>query len=296
MKTVMITGANSGLGYETARQIAKNKDYAVILACRNEKKAEQARQNIIADTDNPEICVQILDTSSLGSVRQCVEDLKKEHVHLNVLINNAGISGMHNGMTPEGFELVFATNYLGHYLLTMELLDTMDPEAEIMNVTSDMHNPPGGIAWKGADYCAYHGQNERRRYSYSKLCNILFTYRLADELKKRHSGIRVNCFNPGFMGDTNFAGGHGGSARGLMVKATMPERYGTLKDSSKALTDLVTGESFTTDNGVYYDRNYGIGISSDLSHEQKVQEELWEKSQEYTGIDAEEILKNLPES
>lgn len=295
MKTVMITGGNSGLGYETARRIAANKDYAVILACRNSRKAEKAQQDIIRDTDNPDISVQMLDTSSLASVRQCVQDLKKEHVHLNVLINNAGISAMHKGTTPEGFELVFATNYLGHYLLTMELLDSMDPEAQILNVTSDMHNPPGGIVWKGADYCAYQAQNDRRRYSYSKLCNILFTYKLAEELKKHNSRIRVNCFNPGYMADTGFAGSHGGSARTEMVKVMMPDRYGTLEDSSKALTELVTGESFTMNNGIYYDRQYGIGTSSDLSHDQKVQDELWEKSQGYTGIDAEEILKNLPE-
>lgn len=291
MKNVMITGSNSGLGFETAKRIASDKNYAIILACRNQEKAQEAQQKIIQETNNPNVSVQILDTSSLASARKCVERLRKENVHLYALVNNAGISVMHEGITSEGFELVFATNYLGHYLLTMELLNSMDKDGKIINVTSDMHNPPGGITWKGADYIAYEANKDRHRYSYSKLCNILFTYKLAEELKQYHSAITVNCFNPGFMADTHFAGSHGGHARGLMVKKTMPERYGNLEDSSKALANLVTGN--LNISGAYFDRANGIGVSSDLSHDSKVQEELWEKSQAYTGINAEEIISHL---
>lgn len=293
MKTVMITGANSGLGFETARKIAGNKDYAVILACRNPEKAELARENIVSETDNKNISVQILDTSDLTSVRNCAADIKEKDMHLDALVCNAGISPLHHGTTKDGFELVFATNYLGHYLLVMELLSSMNQHARIINVTSDMHNPPQGIQWKGVNYLAYQAQDDRQRYSYSKLCNILFTYRLAEELKKRNSTICVNCFNPGYMSATNFSGGHGGNARALMVKATMPDRYGTLEDSSEALTKLVTDQTLTNVSGQYYDRSYGIGKSSELSHDQEVQNELWKKSQEYTGISAEEILNNL---
>lgn len=293
MKNVMITGANSGLGFETAKRIASDKNYAIILACRNQERAQEAQQKIIQETNNPNVSVQILDTSSLSSVRHCVEDLKDKNVHLYALVNNAGISGMHEGITSEGFELVFATNYLGHYLLTMELLNSMDKNGRIINVTSDMHNPPGGITWNGADYIAYEAKKDRHRYSYSKLCNILFTYKLSDELQKHGNDITVNCFNPGFMADTHFAGPHGGSARGFMVRKTMPERYGNLEDSSKVLADLVTNSDFNKISGAYFDRTNGIGVSSELSHDSKVQEELWEKNQTYTGINAEEIINHL---
>lgn len=295
MKTVMITGADSGLGFETAKKVAgsgKN-EYSVILACRNADKAERAGQDIISDTGNQNITVQILDTSSLASVRKCVSELQAKNIHLDALVCNAGISPMHSGTTEEGFELVFATNYLGHYLLTMELLPFMNPKARILCVTSDMHNPPMGIKWKDADYLAYHAQNDRQRYSFSKLCAILFTYRLASELKKRGSSITVNCFNPGFMAATNFSGGHGGSARAVMVKAAMPDRYGTLEGSSSALASLVTDDKYAAVSGKYFDRTYGIGNSSDLSHDEKVQEELWTKSQEYTGIKADDLLNEV---
>lgn len=293
MKTVMITGANSGLGFETARKVAKDKNDAVILACRNMEKAESARQRIIDDTGNQNISVQKLDTSDLTSVRDCVKDLQDKAIHLDVLLCNAGIAPTKSGTTADSFELVFATNYLGHYLLTMLLLPSLNPHAQIIHVTSDMHNPPMGIKWKGADYLAYHAQKDKRRYSYSKLCNILFTYHLSSVLKEMHSTITVNCFNPGFMVDTNFSGGHHGSAHAVMVKNTMPERYGTLESSSTALASLVTDDTYAWASGAYFDRTNGIGTSSELSHDQKVQEELWTKSQEYTDIDAAEILKTL---
>ncbi len=291
-KTVMITGANSGLGFETAKNIARDKNYAVILACRNAEKADKARRDIIEETGNQNITVQILDTSDLSSVRNCVKEIKSKNISLDTLINNAGISPAHSGTTADGFELVFATNYLGHFLLTMELLPVMKEHAEIMNVTSDMHNPPQGITWKGADYIAYQAQNDRQRYSYSKLCNILFTYRLADELTKKGSSITVNCFNPGFMADTNFSGGHG-KARSVMVKATMPDRYGTLESSADALAEILTDDRNQSVTGKYFDRTFGIKKSSDLSYDTKIQEELWNKSQEYTGINAETILNDL---
>lgn len=293
MKKVMITGADSGLGFETAKKIAENKEYELILACRNPEKAERAKQEIVSRTGNENILIQILDTSDLTSVRNCVNQIRSKNIQLDTLICNAGISPQHHGTTADGFELVFETNYLGHYLLVMELLGSMKENSQIINVTSDMHNPPGGITWKGVDYLAYRAQDDRRRYSYSKLCNILFTYRLAEELRKRDSTIRVNCFNPGYMADTNFSGGHSNSAHTLMVKKTMPQSYSTLEDSSKALTQLVTDQGLTKVSSAYYDRSYGIGKSSELSHNPEVQNELWSKSQEYTGINAEEILSHL---
>lgn len=147
-KTVMITGGNSGLEFETAKDIACDKNYAVILACRNAEKAEKAEKagrDIIEETGNQNITVQILDTSDLSSVRNCVKEIKSKNITLDALVCNAGISPMHSGTTADGFELVFATNYLGHFLLTMEVLPMMKDHGGIMNVTSDMHNLPGGI-------------------------------------------------------------------------------------------------------------------------------------------------------
>ena len=122
MKNIIITGANSGLGFETAKKIAADKDYRVILACRNAEKAAVAKEKIIADTGNEAVETLRLDTSLLSSVREFADNFVNVYGTVDVLINNAGISPMRDsGTTEEGFEVVFATNYLGHFLLTQLL-------------------------------------------------------------------------------------------------------------------------------------------------------------------------------
>ena len=120
MKNVIITGANSGLGFETAKKIAANKEYRVILACRNMVKAQAAKEDIIAATGNENVEVQIIDTSSFKSVHNFDKNIIDAGIEIDVLINNAGISPMRGtGLTADGFDIVFETNYLGHFLLTL---------------------------------------------------------------------------------------------------------------------------------------------------------------------------------
>ena len=285
MKNVIITGANSGLGYETAKKIAGDHDFRVILACRNEEKAVRAKADIISATGNGQIVPMKLDTSSLVSVRAFADAFIDRYGTVDVLINNAGISPMRDsGLTEEGFEVVFATNYLGHFLLTQLLLPHFNANGRIINVTSDMHNPPGDIEWKGVEYLAHDALNDRQRYSYSKLCMIYFTHKLAEILKEQGSSVTVNSFNPGFMATTNFSGGHMDKARALMVKATMPDRYGDLETSSDALARIATDPQFRGVSGLYYDRSTDTRGSSDLSYVKENQEELWQKSLAYCGI------------
>ena len=188
MKNVIITGANSGLGFETAKKIAKNKDYRLVLACRNAEKAETAKGKIIAETGNENVDYLILDTSLLSSVRAFADAFISKYGTVDVLINNAGISSMgESRSTEEGFEVVFATNYLGHFLLTQLLLPHFSAYGRIINITSDMHNPPGGIEWKGVEYLAHEAMTDRKRYAYSKLCTIYFTLKLNEILKGKGS-------------------------------------------------------------------------------------------------------------
>ncbi|WP_049946270.1 SDR family NAD(P)-dependent oxidoreductase [Butyrivibrio sp. WCD2001] len=285
MKNVIITGANSGLGFETAKKIAKSRDYRVILACRNDVKASQARADISASTGNENIVSMKLDTSSLSSVRAFADKYINEYGTVDVLINNAGISSMRDsGMTEEGFEIVFATNYLGHFLLTQLLLPHFAADGRIINVTSDMHNPPGGIEWKGADYIAYEAVGDRKNYAYSKLAAIYLTLKLDEEFRKSGDSITVNSFNPGFMAATNFSGGHADKARALVVKTTMPDRYGELEKSSEALFQIATDEQFSNISGKYFDRSTNIKESSALSYVKENRNELWEKSLKYCGL------------
>ena len=285
MKNVIITGANSGLGFETAKKIAADKDYRVILACRNDVKAAQAKADIKAATGNENIEAMKLDTSLLSSVRTFADAYIKEYGTVDVLINNAGISAMRDkGMTQEGFELIFATNYLGHFLLTQLLLPHMATDGRIINITSDMHNPPGGIEWKGVDYLAYEAAEDGKRYAFSKLCAIYFTHKLDEILKEQGAAVTVNAFNPGFMATTNFSGGHADKARALLVKTTMPERYGELESSSDALAQIAVQAEFTKISGEYFDRSTNTKKSSDLSYDKDHKEELWDKSMEYCGL------------
>ena len=285
MKTIIITGANSGLGFETARKVAKNQDYKVILACRNMEKAEQAKEKIVGDTGNDNVVTMQLDTSSLASVRSFAEKIEASGETVDALVNNAGITAMGNtGMTEEGFELVFATNYLGHFLLIQSLLPHMAEDGRIINVSSDMHNPPGGgLTWNGVEAIAHPAEDDRRKYSYSKLCMIYLTHELSRRLQEEGRHITVNSFNPGFMADTNFSKG-GGKARELMVKATMPDRYGKLETSSDALAQLVVEEQFGKVSGEYFDRSTNTAKSSDLSYNDENAKELWDKSIEYCTL------------
>ena len=284
MRTVIITGANSGLGFETAKKIAKNLEYQVILSCRNLEKAENAKQIIIKETGNQNIKVMKIDTSSLASVRAFADEFLSLNEKIDVLINNAGISPMAaSGLTDEGFEVVFATNYLGHFLLTQLLLPTFKDTARIINITSDMHNPPGGgISWPGSDYLAHPQEDDRRKYSYSKLCMIYFSHKLDRVLKEKNKHIIVNSFNPGFMADTNFS--KGGKAREAMIKISMPDRFGKLETSSSALADVATLDELKDISGAYFDRSTKTIRSSELSYNQDNEEELWQKSLEFVGL------------
>lgn len=283
MRTIIITGANSGLGFETAKKIAKNKDYEIILACRNIDKANKAKKEIISETNNNNIIVMEIDTSSLESVRNFATDFKKLNKKVYGLINNAGISPMgHNGISKDGVEIVCATNYLGHFLLTHLLLPYLEENAKIFNVTSDMHNPPGGMKWIDPELLFHPIENDRKKYSYSKLCNIYFTYELDEMLRKDNSNILVNAFNPGMM-NTNFSGGHNSPARTAMVKLTMPERLGDLDKSSSALAELVVNDEYK-DTCKYYDRSTNYINSSELSYNVENRKDLWEKSLTITGI------------
>ena len=270
MKNVIITGGNSGLGYETALKVAKSSDeFNVILACRNLKKAEKARKKIIEESGNPNIDSSELDVSSLSSVRNFAENLEYDKIY--ALLCNAGISGESTGLSEDGVDIVFATNHLGHFLLTNLLLDRITDK--IFATSSDMHDPPRGIKWIGAQKLAYPDEKLAKspaRYSYSKLCNLYFVYELA-----KKTDISVNAFNPGLM-KTNLMKINRLSTE--FVKRTMPERLGDLKTSSDAYANLVIANDLS-ESGCYFDRSTNTKKTSDLSYDAYNSKELWDLSE-----------------
>ncbi|MGB3801050.1 MAG: SDR family oxidoreductase [Lewinella sp.] len=206
-RTVLITGANDGIGRATAERLA-HKGYHLVLACRDETKAQQTADELVRKTGNENIDTIPLDLSDLTSVREASELYLAEHARLDVLINNAGIYSDKLAFTKDGYELQFGVNHLGHFLLTLNLLPAMQCSnlcSRVINVSSAMHTK-AGIDFgnlrgeRGAD--SYAGG---KAYAQSKLANILFT----KELDRRHgSELTTNCLHPGVVG-TSLANKHG---------------------------------------------------------------------------------------
>ena len=285
LKTVIITGANSGLGFETTKKIASDTNFRLILACRNREKAKDAAAQIITETGNQNIICMQLDTASLKSVWQFEKDyIQAGYGTVYALLCNAGISGTHTGLTEDGFDVVFQTNHLGHFLLTRLMLPHMAEEGRIFITSSDMHDAPSGnMVWKGTESLAHPNEKLAKdsiRYSYSKLCNLYFTYELTRRLCNSGKKLYVNAFNPGLM-KTNFMPLTKASM--MFVKTTMPHRFGDLETSSSALAELVLSEQLVTKSGQYYDRSTHTCPSSELSYNEENADELWEASENYVN-------------
>lgn len=281
-KTYVITGGNSGLGFETAKRLAmKSDENTIILACRCLDKGHIATQKIQQITKNQNIEVIKLNLCELESVIAFAEEIKRRQMVIDGLDNNAGISGIHTGLTKDGIDIVFQSNHLGHFLLTNLLLPYMAKDGRIVNISSDMHHPPyGELIWHGAEMLAYPNddmKNDRSRYFYSKLCNLYFTYELNRRLRARNSQITVCAFNPGFMGETNLSQGIT-KEQIEYVKQTMPERYGELPISAQAVTDILTDIQYITSEAKYYNHSTMAEKSSELSYNKENAQELWELS------------------
>ncbi|KAH3855034.1 retinol dehydrogenase 12-like [Dreissena polymorpha] len=182
-RTVLITGANTGIGKETARDLA-GRGARVILACRDMNRAQEAADDIKRSTGNSNVIVYKLDLASLESVRDCATELLEKEDRLDILINNAGIMMTPYWKTKDGFEMQLGTNHLGHFLFTNLLLDLVKKSApsRIINVSSRAH-------MRGLRRINFDDLNSEKLYSpmnayaQSKLANILFTRELDRRLK-----------------------------------------------------------------------------------------------------------------
>ncbi|ETI46889.1 hypothetical protein F442_08736 [Phytophthora nicotianae P10297] len=203
-KLAVITGGNSGIGYETALQLARNGAH-VILACRNAERGREAetkiRETLASNPKAGAVEFMQVDTSDLTSVKQFAQEFKKTHDRLDLLINNAGIMGGTYTKTVDGYERQFATNHLGHFALTAHLFDLMkeSTSARIVNVSSMTHR---NAVWT-FDEDEIMVTTERKysqwlNYANTKLCNILFTFELDRRMKGAGvEGIAAVACHPG---------------------------------------------------------------------------------------------------
>jgi NAD(P)-dependent dehydrogenase (short-subunit alcohol dehydrogenase family) len=294
-RTVVITGANQGLGFACARQIARRPGWRVILACRDPRRGQQAAARITAETENPAIESRLLDLASLAAVRRFVAELPGP---VDALVCNAGVQIV-NGLewTVDGFEATFAINHLAHFLLANLLLDRLRDGARVVFVSSNTHDPsrwtgmppphlvdPAALARGEPREAGSAGRAGRVRYVNSKLCNVYCAY----EMSRRVSRIRVNAFDPGFLPGTALARGYGPLARFLnrfvLPAATLVlPNANTVGRSARRLARLVTDLAFAGLSGAYVSRGRVAG-SSPASYDREQARRLWQVSCELSGL------------
>lgn len=189
-KIALVTGANSGMGKATAAALA-DLGFQVVMLCRNKARAEAAKKELeqVAGRD---LHLMLCDLASMNDIRKFTDEFKSIFPRLDVLVNNAGVISLKRRLTKDGLEEQFGVNHIGHFLLTLRLIDIMKPGSRIVVVASGAHKI-GRIHFNNINL--KWGYNAVTAYSQSKLANILFTRELAQRLKGR--GITVNCCHPG---------------------------------------------------------------------------------------------------
>lgn len=194
-KVAIVTGANTGIGKETALGLARH-GVQVILACRNMQKAAEARDDIIAATGNPDIRCMQLDLSSFKSIRTFADEFLATGSPLHILINNAGVMGMKRCETKDGLEMQIGVNYFGHFLLTMLLLRRLleSKPSRIINVSSWVHRL---VTMRKNDLMGERSYNRFFAYAQSKLAVLYFTKELSKRLTD--SGLTCNSLHPGVV-------------------------------------------------------------------------------------------------
>src|ERR1700682_2483411 len=288
-RTAVVTGANTGLGLETAAALAAHGAH-VVLAVRNLDKGKDAIQEIEARIGaagpGATLTLQELDLTSLDSIRAAADELRSHHDRIDLLINNAGVMFTPRSTTKDGFELQFGTNHLGHFALTGLLLDRLlpVPGSRVVTVSSMGHRIPAAIHFDDLQWERSYGRGAA--YGQSKLANLLFTYELQRRLAPR--------------GTTIAAAAHpGGSNTELMRNMPAPLRVATAAmaplfqgadmgalPTLRAATDPdVLGGQYFGPDGLGQLRGYPkVVSSSDQSHDESLQRRLWEVSEKLTGV------------
>ena len=195
-KTVIITGANTGMGKQTALELAKRKA-RVIIACRNKETGEKALHEISRATRNDQVVYRPLDLASLSSIRDFAASVLREESHIDLLVNNAGVFMMPLRRSQDGVEMHLAVNYLGHFLLTQLLLDRLKeaPSARVVNVAADVPSWLANIDFE--DINSERSYNRVRAVVQSKTCVILATRHLSTLLE--NTSVTVNSVSPGLV-------------------------------------------------------------------------------------------------
>ena len=283
-RTAVITGANTGLGYETAAALAA-KGADVVLAVRNLDKGTEAARRIEQGTPGAQVTVQELDLTSLDSVRAAADELRSNHESIDLLINNAGVMFTPRSTTKDGFEWQFGTNHLGHFALTNLLLDRVlaATGSRIVTVSSQGHRFVRGIRFDDLQWDRSYSRVDA--YGQSKLANLLFTY----ELQRRLTGT-----------NTIAVAAHPGGSRTELTRNLPPlvaaatrlaeplfqsAGMGALPTLRAATDPGVLGGQYFGPDGFGEQRGHPKVVASSVaSHDTDAQRRLWAVSEELTAV------------
>ncbi|MEU6546573.1 SDR family NAD(P)-dependent oxidoreductase [Streptomyces sp. NPDC046859] len=280
-RVAIVTGANTGLGFETARMLAEH-GATVVLAVRDVEKGKRAAARIRGD-----VTVQALDLTSLDSVRAAAADLRAAHPHIDLLINNAGVMYTPKKTTADGFELQFGTNHLGHFALTGLLLDRLlpVPGSRVVTVSSTGHRIRAAIHFDDLQW--ERSYSRTGAYGQSKLANLLFTYELQRRLAPHGTTMAVAA-HPG-LSNTELLRNTPAALRvpvsRLAPLLTQSPAMGALPTLRAATDPAVTGGQYYGPGGRGEIRGYPKQVeSSAASHDETVMHRLWTVSEELTGV------------
>jgi NAD(P)-dependent dehydrogenase (short-subunit alcohol dehydrogenase family) len=275
-KVCLVTGATSGIGTVTARELAR-RGARVVLVGRNPHKCAATVTEIQGQTGNKEVESLLADLSSQQQVRALAREFLDRHRRLDVLVNNAGGIWLKRQETADGLETTFAVNHLAYFLLTRQLLDLLKAStpARVVNVSSRAHV---GAAMPFDDLQARGRYSGWQAYKQSKLANLLFTYELARRLEG--TGVTANALHPGVV-LTGFMGNNGwrgrvwqGIARWV---ALSPE------EGARTVVYLATAPEVATVSGRYFVQEQAVS-SSPESYDEAAAKRLWQVSEELTGL------------
>lgn len=275
-KTVVVTGANVGIGKETAVALAKM-GARTIIACRDQTKGAAAVAEIKQRTGSERVELIAADFASFARTRAFAAELRSRVDALDVLVNNAGLMLTSRHMTEDGHETMFQTNHLGYFLTTHLLMPLLKKanKARIVNVASAAHR---GQILDFDDLDAERSFSPLGTYGRSKLCNVYFTYELAERLKGQ--SITANCLHPGVVG-TDFGQKEKGIFRAL-VRIAHPFM---LTPESGAATQIYLASSPDVEgvSGKYFDKKREKSTSR-ASYDVGVRKRLWAESERLAGV------------
>jgi len=275
MKTIIVTGSNSGIGKEAARNLA-NSGHRIIMLCRNGKKSELAHKEIVSQTGNENVFLIPVDLSDPLSIRSVVEKIKNENQEIDVLVNNAGVYKVKRDETANGIEMSFAVNFLAPFMLSQMLLEDLEASGNgrIVNVVSELYKS-GKIDFDNLMLKA--GYKVGDAYANSKLATVLYTVELAKRTSK--TGVTVNALHPGVLATSAFRDYPNFVVRLMNLFLEKPQKGG------ERIAYLAISDEVKETSGKYFYKTEEREV--DIPDQARdTTEKLWQIAEKFTGLNA----------